>query len=120
MKKIIFPLFFLFLPSCNESINYSKDNHITTMEFAKGIYKETYRIYSGGVYGGDVRAAYLTDSVTFRKYLGKYFDHEQIRVTMLNDEIVMIYKVNIDGATIDTIKKEFYNISSLKQEGKFE
>jgi hypothetical protein len=120
MKKYIFPFIFLFLTSCNESINYSKDNHNTTMEFAKGLYKETYRTYSGGVYGGDVHTAYLTDSLTFRKYLGKNFDHEQIRVAMTDDETVMVYKVNIEGATIDTIKKEFYNISSLKQEGKFE
>jgi len=90
------------------------------MEFAKGLYKKTYRIYSGGVYGGDVHTAYLTDSVTFRKYLGKYFDYEQIRIAMSNNETVMVYKVNIEGATIDTIKKEFYNVSSLKQEGKFE
>ncbi|HPJ90667.1 MAG TPA: hypothetical protein PK662_01855 [Bacteroidales bacterium] len=113
-------IFILFLTSCNESINYSKNNHIGTKEVAERLYMETYRIYSGGVYGGDVYTVYLTDSAIFRIYLGKEFDHEQIRVAMSDDETVMVYKVNIKGTIIDTIKKEFYNISLLKQEGKFE
>ena len=119
MKKFFFPLLILFLTSCNP-IDYSKDNHIGTCKIDDNLYEETYCIYRGGVFGGDVCTVYLTDSTTFRIYLGKEFDHEQIRVAIKDSEIVMVYKVDIEGRKIDTIKKEFYNLSLLKREGKFE
>ncbi len=110
-------LFCLILFSC-DNINYSKDNHIKTFKLDDNLYKERYNIYSGGAIGGDVCSVYLTDSISFRKYLGKEFDNEQINVFLINSKAVLIYKIDLH--TYELLESSTYKISELQQEGKFE
>ena len=45
---------------------------VSVLKLSDSLYDETYRTYCGGVYGGDVCRTYITDSISFRKYIGKY------------------------------------------------
>jgi len=114
----------LLLFSCSVQPDYSKDNYWLTRKIDNNLdnnlYCEVYLVYQGGVWGGDVCTVYLTDSTSFRMYLGKELDHQQIRASLIDSENVLVYKVNIEGRNLKTIYKKAYNIPLLKKEGKFE
>ncbi len=54
--------------------------YLSTKKISEGIYLEKYRVYCGGVYGGDVVDSYLTDSVSFRAKVGNELDHNSFTV----------------------------------------
>ena len=69
--------------------------------------------------GGDVTYAYLTDSISFRKYIGKYDDHTLIFPRMSSDSIVSTFLVTNKGTfnhKLDTILLNKYNINDLIKE----
>ena len=115
-KYLLFVLF-LALFACQQ-INYSKENHLNTTEVAVNLYKERYIIYDGGVAGGSVCSVYLTDSVKFRKYVGKHMDYEKILTSMISEDLVLVYK--IESGTYKVLNAKIYVIDELKEEGKFE
>ena len=123
---IVFFMIFFFLSNCVNK--YSKDNYIATFKMDKGIYEETFQIYSGGVYAGDSYTSYITDSVNFRKLMGVYNDGEMM-LYKIDNQCIDVYKCIRDIEKLpdgrlrgynDTIKMITYNIEELIQEGKFE
>jgi hypothetical protein len=114
---LVFLVYFLFRDN-----TYSKDEPMSSKEIAKsGIYREVYRVYGGGVYGGDVRTVYLTDSLTFRKYVGKMFDHEQIVMKCINRNQIAVLKLDLDKEPPrNVIDSTVYSLSDLKKESKWE
>ena len=120
MKKNIKYLFFGFLIvfcSCSENIDYSKDDHFSTRKIRDGLYSENYRI---GVYGW-VYAVYLTDSVSFRKYVCKRTDYEWIDYEEIDEDTYVLYKGEyIFNNKERILEKKTYKISELQKEGKFE
>jgi hypothetical protein len=124
MKKIVFIaiatilLIIIIIYLCSGNINYSKNELSGTRKIENGLYLEIYRVYGGGVYGGDVRTVYLTDSTNFRRYIGKQFDDELVRCSMIDNDMVLIYK--LDWHTENSLENKMYRISQLKKEGKWE
>jgi hypothetical protein len=117
MKKVYYCFFFVLFTACSSTGKYAKDNLIGVSKIENNLYCETYCIYRGGVYAGNTYTQYLTDSTSFRVYLGTEEDNEQIKFIFLNDSIIFVYK------TIDThimTEKREYNLYTLKREGKFE
>jgi len=87
------------------------------------VYSEEYRYFGGGVFGGDIINSYITDSVSFRKYVGKYDDNSVIYYKVFSNSIIEAYKVTdigIWGHQYDTILLQSYNLSSLKKEHSFD
>jgi len=115
--KFLFYLLFLSLFSCQD-VNYSKENHLRTIRIDENLYVETYNVYNGGVPGGAVETSYLTDSVTFRKYLGKAMDYELIYTFLFQQKMALVVKINTDSYKVK--ETTIYDISELKEEGKFE
>lgn len=115
--KFLFYLLFLALFSCQD-VNYSKENHLRTIRIDESLYVETYNVYNGGVTGGTVETTYLTDSIAFRKYLGKAMDYELIYTFIFQQKMVLVVKINTENYKVK--KSEIYDISELKEEGKFE
>lgn len=119
MKKL---LLYIFIASsfiaCKSVDKYDKNDLRGVRKIEEGLYMEIYRIYSGGVYGGDIHSCYLTDSISFRMYLGFYDDHEQINAFPINDSIIFVRKY--DRNTNKTLEKTEYNLFTLKHERKFE
>jgi len=122
MKKMFFAFLIVFC-ACSENINYSKDNHFTTHTIKKGLYLEFYQTYAGGVYGGDVYTVYLTDSVSFRKYVGKEsYDDQRIYGKEVDEDTYVVYKVEarLFSNKEKIIEKKTYSISALQKEEIFE
>ncbi len=113
----------MLLYSC-ENVDYSKDDYVSTFKPINGLnlkdnlFIERYRIYAGGVLGGDVETVYVTDSLSFRKYLGKQFDDEMIDVVAIRYQSILVYKFNLH--TNKLLNAKIYDIDELKKEGKFE
>ena len=80
---VFFPL--LFLAGCYN--DNSKKEHKNTELIGNDIYCETYRVFGGGVYGGDVYSEYLTDSISFRYFVGSYDDDNNLAYTLEGDTI---------------------------------
>ena len=125
MKKFFLPLV-LFLMSCDTptTINYSKDNHSLTIVVGDELYMEIYTVYSGGVFASDVITFYLTDSISFRKYVGtKGYDDQGVTPKLIDNNNVIITRSGprLFGFGKDVVLEEkTYNIPTLKKEGKFE
>ena len=112
---------------CNlEESVYSKKNHLKTTKIRDGLYSEVFFIRS--ILSEDMvrYSEYLTDSVSFRKYVYTYDKGEWIYGEMSkNGDVLTIYKVT--GTVLfdteiafDTAKIDAYNIAELKKEGKFD
>ena len=97
---------------------------VSVLKLSDSLYDETYRTYCGGVYGGDVRRTYITDSISFRKYIGKYGDHDMIFCKMSMDSSLIyafyVKDIGIFSHRYDTNIIHIYNIRLLKQEAVFE
>lgn len=103
--------------ACN-NINYSKEEHLRTSKLNDNLFVETYLVYSGGVIGGAVETKYLTDSISFRKYLGKKMDYQEIFISVMDKYRVLVYKINIEDYKV--LDAEIYDIDDLKEKGIFE
>lgn len=116
-SHLLLLLFCITLSACS-NINYSKDEHLRTSKLNDSLFVETYRIYSGGVTGGDVKTTYLTDSTSFRKYVGKKMDYQEIIASKMGKYRILVYKYNIENNKV--LNAKIYDIDELKKEGKFE
>lgn len=115
MKKLLFILCFGMISCINQ---YSKRNHRNTINLTEGLFLEIYKVSGGGVFASDTYSHYLTDSLTFRKFIGCEFDDERILLPTMNKDTIIICKV--DFYTSDTLEIQVYNLPLLKKEGKFE
>lgn len=97
---------------------------VSVLKLSDSLYDETYRTYCGGVYGGDVCRTYITDSISFRKYIGKYGDHDMIFCKMSMDSSLIyafyVKDIGIFSHRYDTNIIHIYNIRLLKQEAVFD
>lgn len=99
---------------------YSKKKHIGTIKIGEHLYNEVFKVYSGGALASDSYSNYLTDSVSFRKYIGTvYYDDEELYCKTLDSNRILVYRLNIRNKS-DTLEKEVYIISELKKKGKFD
>jgi|GEM_PF-3103760 len=89
-------LLIFILPSRNLSKHYHDDS-IDLSEYQKGcnckLYLETYMVFGGGAWGGDVDSRYLTDSVTFRKYLGTFDEEDGLIITRCNGDNITVERL---------------------------
>ena len=110
---------FLTIRSCYAK--YSKKEHVGTLQLSEQIFLETYLITAGGVLASDTYSSYLTDSISFRKYIGTiYSDHEHLYTELLNSNHVLVYRGSRRDRG-DTIgNKKIYELSRLRKAGKFE
>jgi hypothetical protein len=98
--------------------HHSKDNHSSSRRITDNLFLEVYQTSQGGVFASDTFSKYLTDSVSFRKYIGYQCDNERIQVSILDSNLVLVCK--IDFYTTDTLEMNIYSISQLKKGKKWE
>lgn len=100
------------------------NNHYSTDTLSNGIYVEEYRCFCGGATTTDVFYVYLTDSISFRKYVGiNDFPYETIIIESRNDSIVDVYQEKDIGITEHKYKTKLiksYNINTLKKKNIFD
>jgi hypothetical protein len=123
MKKscefLILVLLFNFLQGC--TADRSKRHYKTTYKNGDHLFVEVFTIFGSGAFGGDRLSEYLTDSISFRKYVGTFDDNaEAISYKMVIDSIY-IEKYSLPGRNTNLVsEKQTYNINSLKKENRFE
>ena len=100
------------------------NNHYRTDTLSNNIYVKEYRCFCGGATTTDVFYVYLTDSISFRKYVGMDdFPSETTIIKSRNDSIVDVYvkkDVGIYEEKYETKLKKSYNINMLKKKNKFD
>ena len=102
---------------------YSKDNHLKTIEIKDSLYNEIFGIRSRF---SDVErySEYITDSVSFRKYVCTHDFGEWLYGEILKDDVLAVYKIvgsiQENQTVFDTIPIATYSINALKREGDLE
>lgn len=84
---ILTSLSLLFLYGCIDKRN--KENHVITWDAGNGLYIEQYIVYQGGVYAGELRSYWLTDSIGFDKYLFVIEDKETIKYETIGNNLII-------------------------------
>jgi len=102
----------LLLGSCHNE----KKTHLFTREVCENVFREKYRVYGGGVYGGDIYLDIITDSLSYRQRIGTHFDHENFKYVIRQDSII-ITKIEILANSILVIDSFSYNMEFLRQTG---
>ena len=115
MNKIIKLLFcsILLFSSCKDV----ELEHFQTVQFKKeGLFLEK-MIEKGGVYEGNEMYFYLTDSSSFRKFLGKTDDNEAMTVNIVKGEIFVKKYIKKSKAIKESNN---WSIRNLKEGGEFD
>jgi len=81
------------------------------------LYAENFNVNPAGV-----DAVYLTDSLSFRLYVGKYDnEHENFNFGCKGDSVIIKKLASIDTTGImKVIETNVYNLKDLKTKGRFE
>ena len=128
MKKIIINFFVLMiciygLWYCHDYYFFGKKNPLKTHFLGNGIYEERFKSFEGGVLMGNIITYYITDSTTFRRYIGNCDEDEMFKCKVENEYIKVVkwswknwYKTEKETPADSAI----YSIKELKLEGKFE
>ncbi len=116
MKNVVFFLAFLLLISLF-GCNRSKRSHNFTFKIKKGLYVEVYNV---GLLG-DLKSKYLTDSTTFRKYIGT-FDDQRIGYSFdFTGDSIYVRKLNTEfGNEKKVVEVRVFNINELRKKRHFE
>ena len=101
---------------------YSKKDHDRTTKLNEQFYIETYTVSAQGAFGTDMVSQYLTDSATFRKYIGTFDDGPEYFHYRFSGDTVYIEKYHsYDGREPEKLlEKKFLIISDLKRKNKFD
>ncbi|MBR4488005.1 MAG: hypothetical protein IKO89_05520 [Bacteroidales bacterium] len=123
-RSVLFSFYWLFivffLSCCSES---NESRIVDVYKLTDSVYIEDYCCYGGGVFGGDIINSYITDSVSFRKYVGEYDDNSVIYYKFFSNSVIKAYKVIDIGIwkhQYDTVLLQAYELSSLKKEHSFD
>ena len=139
MNKIYRELFYIIVcliscciscSTCN--FDNSEKKHVATSCLNSKTYIEKSEVFSGGATTTSVYSYYLTDSVHFRKYIGRDDSSCDDLFWKLKDSVTVdfykyFYSYEIDTCLetqplikVDTIFYATYNINALAKEGRFD
>ena len=114
MRSYFFCVFFILLQllcsSCGESFQ-DKSHHCGTTPISDSIFVERYLIWTGGSTNGDCVSEFITDSITFRKYITTVNDHYWPDISVKGDSIIVYlntYCMPIRDSTM------FFSLKELK------
>ncbi len=97
---------------------YKKINHQYTDKIEYGLFIECYKPYEGGVFGGDLRSYYLTDSLEFNTFIDSEDDNEYLSFECFGNNLVVKKYQSKGYISNDTlpqlIDSTIYNIAQLK------
>jgi len=131
LKKQILVLITCLLIGCTNS--KSRKDHKYTFNLCKsipgctcGLYVEGYLSYGMGALGSDVYSEYLTDSSTFRIYIGNYDEYdEKIKYGCSADSVYVEKRTNKgyvrdDWNTYKVLNRKSYSLADLKKRNTLE
>lgn len=107
MKSVMF-LLVLFV-SCKQKL----DHRMTLKICETSLYVESFVVFGGGAFGGDIRRHYFTDSVNFRICTGEFNDSEEALKYKCENGNIKVVRIQFAGS----IRKDSttYSIEKLKE-----
>jgi hypothetical protein len=113
-RRIIYLGFILFI--MNACHNENNSDHNRTWEICHGIYVENYTVFGMGAGGGSLLGDCLTDSATFRVFVGIYDEgYEEISYDCQSDSLMVKFSSDdVAQRKFHTDSANYYSISSLK------
>lgn len=102
------------LISCKNKNDKGEYRHTTEIE--KGLFLEVYRTFRSGALGGDMINHYLTDTISFRVYIGE-FDNTigHYSYKSIGDSIeIQKLETSDGGASFNIASKKIYDLRKLK------
>ncbi len=96
-----------------------KSELFSTKSICKSIWREKFKVYSGGAHSAELFSDYLTDSINFRKFIGTHDEWSSFDYECDGDKII-VKKYAHDGHTKKVSKVFSFEISKLVIHGKFE
>jgi len=100
---------------------WSKKDYYSSQELCNNLYVEKYLVFSGGVYGTNTIATYLTDSVNFRMYTGTYFEDDENMSYECKGDTIRVSKISVAHLIkFMAVSTKTYSITFLKRKHKFE
>jgi hypothetical protein len=118
MKFLTILIFILLFSGCSNK--WDKSDHRFTINIGKNLWVEIYRVFGSGALGGDLMSEYLTDSTSFRKYIGTYDNARETYRYELSDENISVKKYNNEGEEIILLEQSILDINQLKTDHKME
>ncbi len=122
---ILLNILTLLLISCKN--NWSKNNLSSKRTIGSNLHIETYKIFSGGAYGGDMMTDYLTDSANFRFYVGTFDNAHEVYTYECKVDIIFITKISMQEERIPyntkvvkkIIERKAIDLNFLRKQNKF-
>ncbi len=89
------------------------------------LYAEYYCVFGNGFMATDVNAKYLTDSVTFRKYLGFYDEGDEAIEVVCKGDTITVTKTSTEFISTmwskpQILERKTYMLSALKKQHAFD
>ncbi len=118
MNKYLILLSLFLNVGCIDKKN--KQDLFGTRSVCDKVWREKYRVFSGGAYSAELYSDYITDSVNFRVYIGSHDEYSGFDYKCSGDTVFMKnIKVNEDGST-SVIDSSVFRLSALRKEHRFE
>ncbi|WP_316838114.1 hypothetical protein [Pedobacter nutrimenti] len=129
MKVIYYCILIFILSGCRNS----QKKHLRTIDICRNesklpcskLYVEVFSDLGVGLPGSDLTYDYLTDSSSFRLFMGKYDDTSEILTADIKGDSIIITKSTNEGQSPEwqspkIIEKKVYSLKVLQEKGKFE
>jgi hypothetical protein len=125
MKKVISNVIIMLIllygiKSCHHYVFFGKKELLRAKLIGSNIFEEKFKSFGGGVLMSSTYTYYVTDSTSFRKYLGHCDDKEFFRCHIKGDTIVVVKTSWRNSNYEKPIGTTYFSIKDLKQEGDFE
>lgn len=84
------------------------------------LWREMYRVYSGGAYSAEVYSDYLTDSTNFRLYVGTNDEYSSFDYQCRGDSVIVRKFSHNENQTKTIVKVSTFSLSKLRLDHIFE
>jgi hypothetical protein len=113
LKRIFLAFIFLSLFSCKD-----KPKFFVASKVCNGLYREKYRVFSGGAWSAEKYEGYLTDSTTFRHYIGSHDEYGSYHYDCAGDTIIVRkYSHSEEGKKLT--EERNFSLAEFKREHEF-
>lgn len=93
-------------------------NFFGANKVCNGLYREKYRVFSGGAWSAEKYEDYLTDSSSFRLYIGSHDEYGSYDYDCAGDSIIVRkYSHSEEGRKLAETKN--FSLATLKREHEF-
>jgi hypothetical protein len=109
--------FLILIVGCVNKKN--KDKLFAKTLICNQLWREKFRVFSGGAYSAELYSDYITDSTNFRIYIGSHDEYSSFDY-QCNGDVVTVRKFSHNGNVKTIVQKSTLSLSEMRKERKFE